>query len=380
MFYSPGFVIFALAFLVTGLLIGAFVLAGKLKMAQVSFLGNPKVGFISVLFLVLLMIVSISSFYFVAQKFLGAYYYGSAIKIFNSEGDFDKTERKLTAAIIADAQDEYLRTLSEFYLLKLQRVLYDTSLSQEQARAQFQDGLGKAIQNAQNATNANPMEPLNWVQLGRVYESVIPLKITGADDMAVSSYERAIENSPLDPSPFLALARVRAQTQKIQEAKDYLRSALEIKSDFAPALFMLSQIEAQEGNLEEAIARTEQTAILAPNDAGVLFQLGLLYYQADNMDGAMLAFERCVSLNENYANARYFLGLIYDKKGLKDEAIKQFENIEKTNSDNKEIKMILSNLRSGKSALEDISPPAKAPEDREKPPISEKTESGLDKR
>jgi tetratricopeptide (TPR) repeat protein len=110
---------------------------------------------------------------------------------------------------------------------------------------------------------------------------------------------------------------------------------------------------------------------LAPNDIGVLFQLGLLYYQDNNLDNSRLSLERAISLNENYANARYFLGLIYDKQGDKDKAIEQFENIAKTNPDNQEIQKILNNLMAGRSALKEISPPAKAPEKREKPPISE---------
>ena len=117
----------------------------------------------------------------------------------------------------------------------------------------------------------------------------------------------------------------------------------------------------------------EQTVYVAPNDIGALFQLGLLYYKNKNYDGARATFERTVMLNPNYSNARYFLGLVYDKQGAADKAIEQFEQIKKLNPGNAEADRILKNLRSGGKALRGISPPAKSPEEREEPPISEET-------
>ena len=98
------------------------------------------------------------------------------------------------------------------------------------------------------------------------------------------------------------------QIKKTDDARKYLQGALNIKPDFADALFMLSQIEAQAGNLKEAILRMEQTTSVSPNNFGVFFQLGLLQYQNNNFNAARTALERTVGLNNSYANARYFLG------------------------------------------------------------------------
>ena len=215
------------------------------------------------------------------------------------------------------------------------------------------------------------------MQLGRVYESVVALKVEKADEAALNSYAEAFRVSPLDPSPFIASARVAMQIKKTDDARKYLQGALNIKPDFADALFMLSQIEAQAGNLKEAILRTEQTAVVSSNSPGIFFQLGLLQYQNNSFNAARMAFERAVGLNNDYANARYFLGLIYDKQGLKEKAIEQFAYIQKTNPNNEEVKKILSNLKNGRGALAEIAPPA--PEKREEPPISEKEQAGLKK-
>ena len=262
-------------------------------------------------------------------------------------------------------------------LVSLGQIAASKDLPADKATALFRDNLGITIAYAREAARINPADPVNWMQLGRIYESIVALKVEKADEAALNSYAEAFMVSPLDPSPFIASARVAMQTKKIDDARKYLQGALNIKPDFADALFMLSQIEAQAGNLKEAILIMEQTASVSPNNFGVFFQLGLLQYQNNNFNAARTAFERAVGLNSDYANARYFLGLIYDKQGLKEKAIEQFVSIAKTNPDNEEVKKILSNLGNGRSALAEFAPPA--PEKRSKPPISEKEQTSLKK-
>ncbi len=370
-FYSPGFVIFSMAFLSTGLLLAMLVNSQKIGVMKISFLSSPRAGFISVLSVAVLVLGTVSAFYLLIQKVQASYLYEKATAPLNTMADVDSAQNYLSRAVNLDSQDYYLRSLAEIDLIKMQQAISDTSLSQDQARTNFQNALASAIQNAQSAVQSNIQEPLNWLELGRVYESIIPLKITGADTMALNSYSEASKYSPFDPSVLLASARVKIQMQNNDDAKKLLESAINIKNDYAPAIFLLSQIEAQAGNIKGAISHTEQTAMLAPNDIGVLFQLGLLYYQDNNFDGARIVLERAVSINSEYANARYFLGLAYDKLGQKNDALEQFTVISKTNPDNEEIKKIIANLTAGKPALDKISPPAPAPEKRSSPPISE---------
>ncbi|MBU2263337.1 tetratricopeptide repeat protein [Patescibacteria group bacterium] len=368
-FYSPGILIFSLAFMATGILIAILARVEKIKTLEISFLKNSKAGFASSLIIILLIIATIFSIYLFIQKYWAGYSYAQALNVLNTEGDLGKTESGVLKAAQLDRQDIYFRGLSELGIMKIQQILNQQGVSEDILRSQFQTALGASIQNAQIAVNLNSLDSLNWMQLARVYESVAPLNIAGAKDFAIDSYNKALEKSPLDPTPYLAMARVEAQLGDINKAREYIDSALEIKGDFAAALFLLAQIEAQEGNLKEAIQRTEQTVLIAANDTGALFQLGLLYYQDKNYDSSRFAFERAVALSPNYSNARYFLGLIYDRKGMKKEAIEQFEKIQELNPGNDEVKNILKNLRSGKNALIDISPPAPSPEERAKPPV-----------
>ena len=375
--YAPGLLIFSMAFIMTGVFLASLANIGKIGMAEISLSGKTKPGMIFMVIGIILLIGTVSSAYLYSRKFLALNNYSQALILFEKTGDIDKTGKKLTKAVGMDKQDEYYRALSELGLISLNKIIANKDLPADKALELFKDNLGITIAYAREAARLNPADPVNWMQLGRVYESVVALKVEKADEAALNSYAEAFKASPLDPSPFIASARVFMQINKAGEARKYLQSALNIKPDFADALFMLAQIEAQAGNLKEAILRMEQTASVSPNNFGVFFQLGLLNYQNNNLSAARSAFERTVGLNGDYANARYFLGLIYDRQGLKEKAIEQFAYIAKTNPNNEEVKRILSNLKNGRSALAEIAPPA--PENREEPPISEKEQTGLKK-
>ena len=317
------------------------------------------------------MIGSVATIYLFFQKYLASHYYTEAAKALVLEGDVDASESSLIKANRVDARDRYHRGMAEIGIIRMRDILAQQDVAPEVLRGQFQAALSSTIQNAQKAIDLNPSDPLNWIQLGRVYELVIPFNISGASSFAISAYQEALNKSPLDPTPFVGMARVALQSNNVAEARGYLNSALAIKGDFAAALFLLSQLEVREGNVAEAIQRTEQLALIAPNDVGVLFQLALLYYQKQDFGNSRLAFERVILLNPSYSNARYFLGLIYDLVGMNAEAIVQFERIQGLNPDNEEVRMILENLRAKSNALNRISPPQKSPEQREEPPINE---------
>lgn len=370
-FYSPGFLIFALAFLITGVLLGLLIKTEKIKAWNISFLRSPRAGFISVLLIVLLLIGSVATIYLFFQKYLASHYYTKSAKALVVSGDTDTSESNLIKANRVDARDRYHRGLAEIGIIRMRDILIQQDVAPEVLRGQFQTALSSTIQNAQKSIDLNPSDSLNWMQLGRVYELVIPFNISGASNFAVSAYREALVRSPLDPTPYVGMARVALQSNNPVEAREYLNASLAVKGDFAAALFLLSQMEVREGNVDSAIQRTEQLALIAPNDVGVLFQLALLYYQKQDFANSRLAFERVVSLNPSYSNARYFLGLIYDLAGMNMEAIEQFERIEELNPDNEEVQLILQNLYTKKNALTNISPPQKSPEQREEPPINE---------
>lgn len=373
-FYTTSTVPFVLAFVMTGVFMATVLLHGGIREKTFSFTEEPSTRFVALLVTIVCVAGALAGFFFVGQKSLGTYFYGKALLAYNASLDLQAAEQNVRRSIAIDGEDLYYRGLSQIALLNLNKVANQVTADTpaEQIRTLFQTLLGGAIQAAQAARDENPSDYQNWISLAQAYESVVPLKIAGAYDNAKSSYEEAIRRNPTSPSLRLALARLEVQNQNTKAAKEYIAQALDLKSNYIDAIFLLSQIEVSEGNVREAITSVESASVLAPNDATVFLQLGFLYYNTKEYQKAIQALERAVGLESSYANARYFLGLSYDKVGRVADAITQFQRIEATNGDNQEVKFILSNLQAGRGALESVKPPLDdKPEKRSKLPIEE---------
>ncbi len=369
--YVPSTTLYVLAFLIAGIMIATLTNENIIGRYEVRLLGDPKLGFVSVLVLIFFIIASLSLGYFFAQKFVSFSYFQKSLSALNREGSIEKTETYLGKAINLSGEDIYYRALSELNLIKLNNLVQQQGVSQDTLRAQFQTMLGAAIDSAKKATEIDKTNYTNFISLGRVYEAIVPLKVAGAYEAALDSYGKALLLNPESPAILLGNARLEIAQENNKAGRAYIDKALAKKQNYTEAVFFLSQLEARDGNIKEAIRRTEDVSLLAPNDITVLFQLGLLKYNDRDYAGAILAFERAISLSSNYANAKYFLGLSYQKVGRVNDAILQFEGVQSTNPDNQEVKNIITNLRAGRAPFANVPPPDNKPEARKKPPISE---------
>jgi cytochrome c-type biogenesis protein CcmH/NrfG len=367
-FYTPGFVLFIFAFIISALFVALSAHYGVVSNFHIKLFDNSVAGFVSVMSVIFVLLFSVGVTYYLAQKYLGAYSYGNGARVF-AEGKTDEAYNSIVSATRLDEQSLYYRSLVDIDLKRLQEVLSKSNVPADELRANFQAVLSQAINNGQAAIRSGGYDPLNWVALGKVYEAVISFKVNGASQAAMDTYQEAKKRDPYNPEISFLLARVAVQSNDLAKAKEFLTNSIELKSDYAPARFLMVQVESQLGNTQEAIKQAEAAKLLAPNDIGILFQLGLLYYRNGNPVSARNALESAVILNPSYSNARYFLGLIYAQEKMTPEAIAQFEVILALNPGNVEIEKILNNLRSNKPALNTISPPAPSPEKRNEPPI-----------
>ena len=369
--YVPTAVVIVLTFVFTGLFLATAANVSLIKTKDISFAGNPKAGLTSVIGLIILLVLGLLTLYGVATRFASALTFQKSIFNFSVDGDVEKARQTLLKAVDFSDNDLLYRSLSEIGLLKINQLLAGQSnLSADVLRDKFLSEFGETLNFAKRSVDFDGTNYQNYVSLGRVYESVVPLRIQGAYENASGSYLEAVKRNPHGPALYLTLARLEVANGNTKKAREYIAKAREEKSNYTEAVFFLSQLEAADGNIREAIVQADAAALLAPNDPVVHFQLGLLKYNNRDYRGAVSALERAVVLNTVYANARYFLGLSLSNLGRTKEAIDQFEEVVKTNPDSAEVKLILANLKAGRPPFADAKPPLDdKPEKRSELPL-----------
>jgi tetratricopeptide (TPR) repeat protein len=324
----------------------------------------------------------------------------AGVTAYNKGQNLDRATQKIGLAVNLDAsRDSYWRTFAQLLSLRAQEVLNTKDLTASELQQRYQVALQGMIRAGQRSIDANPLDPLNWRQLGAIYEDNIAV-VGGADGFAVQNYEKAVSQNPQNPAEYMNIARayvraadaLQAQVARLSQGKDAAANKEEIakvkaeredrlakslealgksisrKADYAPAHFLSSQVYERQGNRALAIEKSVEARDLNPFDTGVGYQLGLLYYLDNQTGKAREELERIVRLSENFSNARYFLGLSYDKLGNTQAAIEQFEKVAELNPENSEVRKILENLRAGKEALANVVPP---PQSRIETPVEE---------
>lgn len=351
--YVPSAAIWILTVALSGLFIASLREDKIIATATYSVLNKPAASFVSVLLTILVLIGATVFGYFVTVKMVASTYFQKGVSTLNATGALDAGEEYISNALSLSPTDSYYQSLSELYLVRLNNLFNDKTVTQADAQTKFQQLLSTAIQAAQAAVNVDPTNYQNHLTLGRVFEAVVPLKIEGSYDSAKKAYEAAQVLNPDSPEISLILARLEVANKDNTAAKDYIAKALEKKNDYADAIFLLSQIQISENDVPNAIKSVGAVATLNPSDPGIFFQLGLLYYNQKDYQSSTLSFERAVSLNPQYANAKYFLGLSYYLVGAKDKALEQLKGVLETNPDNADVKTAVENLEAGKSPFTD---------------------------
>lgn len=349
--YIPSEALFYLAFLFTGIFIACLHRDGVFHFRTVNYGSNARLSFVMVSGLIVVLLATVSFGYFLVAKAYAAMQFTKAAIAVNARGDLAAGEVALNNAVSADPQDGYYRGLVQLGVLKINAVLNNAALKQEEKTAQISPLLATTLDAAQKAIQSDETNYQNWITLGQLYEGLLPFGYEKAYESAKQAYEKAQSLNTKNPSIILSLARLEAVNKDLDKAKEIVMQALAMKQNYSEGIYLLSQIQVSEGNLKDAIQSVSAVAFLNQNDPTVFFQLGFLQYSNKQYTDAITSLERAVGLNPQYSNARYFLGVSYAKVGKRADAIAQFEEIEKLNPDNQDVKTVLSNLRSGKDPL-----------------------------
>ena len=353
--YMPSTVIFILTLFFTGLFFASVYLSGIIVVETKAFSLNPRSGFVSSLILVATLLASLSLGYGLFKNSQSLLYFQKSSYALNIGKDITASESYMIKAISAVPLDVYYRALSEIEIIKMNAILSQDpkKVKPEEAQKEFSETLSKAITAGLSAKDADSINYLNWIALGRVYEAVsVPeLKVEGAYEGAQFAYTEALRRNPKNPGIFILLSRLAVVKKDLVSAEQYALQAIKLKNNYTDAYFLLSQIEVQNKNIKGAIESTTAASVIDPTNSGIFFQLGLLKYDSQDFKGAIEALEKALAIAPNYANAEYFLGLSYEANGLHDKAIAEFEKLKVSNPDSKEVETILSNLKQGKPPI-----------------------------
>lgn len=349
--YSPGFLIFALASVFTGIFVASVGLIKEDSLLEITFIKNTKRGISLYIIVALVLLGLVYNIYSLSTKYFAGYLYTKAINEASTLNNLRGATDYLTRAIYFDPQDVYLRTVSEAGLLQIGQIfseIKDVEKVTEEKKKEFRETLTNAVYYAKGAIDADTKNPENWIQLGRVYEAILSLGEKGIKDSAIFVYSEALKVSPRDPSILLSLARVEYQAGDSEKALLYVDDAIKMKGDFTPAHIMRANIKIAGGKTSEGISGLEEAIVVNPKNKEniyLVFYIGTLYYNNGEIEKARDIFEKLVAINPLDVDSRYFLGQSYERMGMTEKAIEQFEEISKLIPNNSQILEKLRNLR-----------------------------------
>lgn len=149
-----------------------------------------------------------------------------------------------------------------------------------------------------------------------------------------------------------------AKADKLEEAIDAFRKAVELKPDFAEAHINLGLLLYQQGKPDEAEKALLKALELKPEEPRTKETLAKIYFknakellQLDKIDEALEKLKLSSGFNPNDPFTHYLFGYAYAQKGMKEEAIKSFETflqLEPNAPQAAKVKDILENLKKQK--------------------------------
>lgn len=259
----------------------------------------------------------------------------------------------ISRAISLNKVDTYYRFNSNLSILQMNEFVAQNK-PPEEVKDKLEKYLSESVKDAIEATKLDENDYQNWLNLGNVYKSLVPVGVGGAIDNAMTSYDKVLELRPVSPNVYYVKAVLERARGNNKKAREYVEKAISLRNQYTEAIFLLAQIQVEENDIENAISSVKAITMFNPDNAVAYFQLGLLHYASDDFKTAVQDFSKAVEINSEYANARYFLGLAYWRLGNSTESLKQFKEVKKTNPNNVEVTNIIKNLEHGKNPFEDL--------------------------
>jgi tetratricopeptide (TPR) repeat protein len=333
LFGLPNAVTLMLAFVFFGLFISTTRFAARSRQWGVIFSRSPRLGFVIVFALTILLLASVVAAYTLVNHYIATTELSNAGTAF-SAGNADAAERAAQNSISFAPSAAAYQIESGVATMRLNQIVASSTMPVAEAQQAFQTALSSGINAALTATSIAPSDYQNWLALGNLYAQAVPLGVSGAYDNAKMAYDKAEALNPTSPQILYVLAQLDIAHKDNKSAENDLKSAIALKQDYTNAIFLLSQLEVQDGDIKDALAAALAAAYFTPNNPDILFQVGILYAAMNDFTNVAAALSSSVAANPQFANARYFLAAVYAKQGDMKDALAQMQAIAALSSDN----------------------------------------------
>ncbi len=373
--YVPSHFILLLTFVFGGIFMASCFASGISIPYSIVATGNRSTKIAFQIIWVALLTVCVIGLIVYGKKTVGMSYFAAGVKQISQKQDYDASLADFHKALSFDKSDVYWQAISESDRLKATQLISTATSSSQALATAISNTISDGVQASNSAIAYDHSNYYNMYSLARILQVGVVLKIPNAYDNAVKAYSNAISINPQNPALYVNLAQLQASNNNLDLALQTLGAALQVKSNYLDAVFLLSQVHAARGDLNNAIIAAQMAIQLQPSNPLLFFQLGILEYNNQNYSIAEQALTKAVQLQPNYANAKYFLGLAAARNNDIATAVAQFDDLSKSNPDSQEVAAILNNLRAGKSPFATqtaSSQPSTAPDKKLTLPLKEK--------
>jgi tetratricopeptide (TPR) repeat protein len=340
----PGSSLVVLTFLMTGVLVGYLVGLKYHSSYRFVFSRQAMAGSLVVAIVVGLLILSLINFYFIGRNSYAWSRYGQIVKRAQSDQTTATTlEQLLSLRRIHhnEAFDRLTVTVANARIVELAK----ENLPIDALRNNLQAVISSAIGVAQQAISGHKNNYTNWVALGSIYETVIPLKVERSAEAAEQAYLQAAKFNPTSASVLMNLARLYISIDDQVKARSAIDRALQVQPFSVPVIITASQFDAGNTETSKALNRLEQATMAIPNDARLWFSLGYLRYTLGRYETAVEALRQAIRYNPTVPEFHYFFALALGKTGNRGEALKELNLLLAVDPNNKTVKDAISSLQ-----------------------------------
>lgn len=333
-FSLPNTVLIALAFVFAGLFASTTRFASGTSQRGIIFSRSPRLGFVIVFSLTLVMFASVVVAYSLVGRYLALNALTNASVAF-SKNDIATASQKVADSIVFAPTAAAYQAQANIALVQLRQIAASNTTGKEkEAEEAFQAALTSGINAAITATRLAPSDYQHWLALGNLYAQAVPLKVAGAYESSKTAFEKAQALNPTSPSIRYVMAQLDIAHNDLKSAKEHLKGAIALKADYIDVIFLLSQLEVRDGNLYAALQAAEGAARLAKGDANIQFQAGVLHAAQPDYANAVERLKDAIAANPQFANAKYFLAAVYAKQLKFEDAVLQLKEVAALSADN----------------------------------------------